>query len=309
MKKFDICLMNPPFGDTLNGVFLDQRFLEKTLTFSNNVVAVMPNRINSKTTIANALMQNKRLYNIELLNGNDIFNISTIWKYVCIYTYFEHPEFDMITHINKDGSETQISRDFESREQFIKSFIFGDDIIDLILRLKPLYEDLHQKYKTMVNDTNDFIYEENRLSFGKRKAGIHKEDNIKLNRVKKYLKDNIFKYCLYKGSFNHDYDAVQEWHHEDPDKLFNGQICWLTNKEDVKNNIKYWLEHPLADFWRKFYMYKDPAAGCCYCAIPAVKFDMSENDFKKYINNLYHFSDEDIQILKNFNVHNIDLIK
>ena len=58
---------------------------------------------------------------------------------------------------------------------------------------------------------------------------IYKGDYLTFTKVKVQLPDG--------NEANRD--IIKEWNGEDPDKLFNGQLCWLTNKENVKNNIKY----------------------------------------------------------------------
>ena len=166
----------------------------------------------------------------------------------------------------------------------------------------------------MIHDTDYFIYEENQMFRGKR-FGINKPDNIKLDKVKTYLKDGTYKYCLYKGSFNNAYDEVQEWKGQDPDKLFKGQICWLTNKENVKNNIKYWMECPLFDLWRiyKFSITKtggSNAAACCkYGTIPALNFDQDETKFREYVDSLNDFTNEEIDVLIKNKIHNAEKLQ
>lgn len=40
--------------------------------------------------------------------------------------------------------------------------------------------------------------------------------------------------------------------------------------------------------------------------MPALPFNMDENEFKAYVNNLYVFSKAEKEVLRKFNVHNID---
>ena len=183
--------------------------------------------------------------------------------------------------------------------------MFDSDLQKIVEKTNNLYKYLKNKYKTMVNDGHGFIYEENRLQRGKNTFGVIKKDQIRLERVKKYLKEGTYKYCLYKGSGNNYYNAVQEWKGQNPDELFNGQLCWLTNNINVKNNIKYWLECPLCDLWRKYYMngYK-MSTMCAYGCIPALNFTMNEKEFKDYVDSLNKFDKNDIKILKEKNIHN-----
>ena len=43
-----------------------------------------------------------------------------------------------------------------------------------------------------------------------------------------------------------------------------------------------------------------------YYLLPALPFNMDENEFKTYVNNLYIFSEDEKEVLRKFNVHNID---
>ena len=158
-----------------------------------------------------------------------------------------------------------------------------------------------QRYKPLTIDNDDFIYEENHPPRGYAAKVIKKTYQTKLNRVKEYLKSGKYKYCIYKGSFNND--IVKEWDGSDPDKIFKGQICWLTNKENVKNNLLYWLNCPLFNMWRETYL--DRGANCyIYNLLPALNFNQNEKDFKEYVDSLTKFDNEDIKILKKYNIKN-----
>ena len=308
-KKFDICLMNPPYGDSNNGgMNLDLKFLWKLSKLSNKCVSIQPaNRFVSKTNMADEVMEADSFKEIEILNAKEIFNINTSWKYVGIFIIDNLNTYNNIIVHNKLKNETiKINKDRESRENLYKVINTSSKLLNIINKLKPLYDQLIKNYGTMVNDGDDYIYEANRLKSRGQRWGVTKEDQKSLSRVKEYLKTGKYKYCIYKGSFNHSYDKPQEWLNEDPDKLFKGQICWLTNKKNIKNNIIYWMECPLFDLWRKFYFGDRGDASCCtYGLVPAVDFNKNENDFKQYIDNLVKFNEDEIKILQEFNVHNI----
>ena len=93
-------------------------------------------------------------------------------------------------------------------------------------------------------------------------------------------------------------------------ELSTKKILWLTNKENVKNNIKYWLECPLADLWRMYKFKLRPrnniVSGCASGEIPALDFEMNEKEFKDYVDSLNNFAKDEIKILKEFNIHNAD---
>lgn len=307
-KKFDICLMNPPYpGAEQGGMYLDMQFVEKCNSISNiNIVVYPGTRFNSNTKLGNILQGNGHLYSVDFFDADKVFKISTSWKYGGIYVYNNLIEHSNILVTNIAGETSTIGSDENSRNSYIDTIRYSEDIISLVEKFKPLYDELKHKNNTMVNDQEDvFIYEENRLQRGKTRFGVNKKDQTKLSRVKEYLSSGKYKYCLYKGSFNHEYDEVQEWKGEDPHELFKGQICWLMNKTNVRDNIKYWLECPLADFWRKYYFKGGKGTpGCMYGNIPALDFDQPVKDFRAYVDSLNNFSKEDIKVLKEYNIHN-----
>ena len=304
-KKFDIVLMNPPYGDRSNGgMFIDMQFVEKCNQICNHQIVIHPaNRWVSNTKVGKTNAESKHLKSLTIVDANKIFNISVEWKYAGIFEYDNTNEYEetQITNLLDKIDNVRI----DDRFDYFDSIKFGPDFLKIIINHKDTKKQLIEKYKTMVNDGHGFIYEENRLERGKRPYGVIKNGQQSLSRVKTYLKEGKYKYCLYKGSFNNDYDEVQEWKGQDPDKLFKGQICWLTNKENVKNNIKYWLECPLCDMWRK-YKFGKTSTHCSYGNIPALDFEMDEDTFKEYVDTLNEFDKEEIKVLKKYKVHNAD---
>lgn len=301
--------MNPPYPDRESGgMYLDMQFTTYCNKICNTVISVQPaNRIISKTNLGEEMSSKRNLKELDIYDAHDIFNISTTWKYIGVYTYKNNEIFDTIHCINNIHNKTDnINIDRESRLEYFNNLNFNKNVISLCKKLKQLYDDLIDKYNTMVNDGHGFIYEENRLQRGKKKFGVNKKDQQSLSRVKEYLKSGEYKYCLYKGSFNNDYAEVQEWKDQNPDKLFKGQICWLINKENVKNNMKYWMECPLFDLWRKYYLTTKETPGCRYGVLPALDFDQSEDKFKEYVDSLNDFTKDEIKVLKEFKVHNAD---
>ena len=301
-----IALCNPTYGDQSNGgMFLDMQFVEKLNKITDKLIIIHPaNRWISNTKLGKTNAESKHLKSLEIIDANKEFNIGTGWRWGGIYEYDNLNEYEE-TLVIFNNKKTSIDLNYLNRVQYWKNIMFDSDLQKIVEKTNHLYKDLKNKYKTMVNDGHGFIYEENRLQRGKNTYGVIKKDQIKLERVKKYLKEGTYKYCLYKGSGNNDYDAVQEWKGQNPDELFNGQLCWLTNNINVKNNIKYWLECPLCDLWRKYYMngYK-MSTMCAYGCIPALNFTMNEKEFKDYVDSLNKFDKNDIKILKEKNIHN-----
>ena len=304
-KKIDFILMNPPYSNKEQ--FLDMNFVNKVNEICKTQIVIHPaKKWVSNTNIGKSNAESKHLKELEILDGNKAFNISTNWKWLGIFVYNNDVNYDT-TNIIFNGSEDVLNLNYDDRVEYWNEIMFSDKLGNIIKKTKNLYDSLKSKYKTMINDGNGFIYEENRLQRGKKKYNINKKDQIGLSRVKKYLKEKTYKYCIYKGSGNHDYDEVQEWNGLDPDNIFNGQICWLTNKENVKNNIKYWLECPLCDLWRRFYMNGfELVSMCAYGVIPALDFEMNESEFKKYVDSLNDFTKGEIQVLKDNKIHNAD---
>ena len=310
-KKFDIVLMNPPYADDYTGgMYLDMQFVEKANNISKLSVVVHPlSRWISDTTLGRKNAEGGHLKNLEVVDAK-LFGVNSYKKYVGIYTYDNINEYTEVVVMFNDEQQ-RIGLDYSERKQCYTDIMFDNpQIVKIIQHTTNTYNDLKDKYNTMVNDGHGFIYEENRLRRGRKKYGVEKDDQQSLSRVKEYLKSGKYKYCLYKGSFNNEYDEVQEWDGQDPDKLFRGQICWLMNSKRVKNNMKYWMECPLFDLWRRYKFIKHikgkGVSGCAYGEIPALDFEQPESDFRKYVDSLNDFTVDEIEELKKFKVHNAD---
>ena len=307
-KKFDIVLMNPPYAGAENGaVYLDMQFVKKTNEIANNVIAIHPlSRWSSNTKLGKTNADGKHLKIVEAIEADKYFDISLAAKYLVIYYYDNLKEYNNTTLLF-NGEQTSVELNIESRIESFKEIKINNNTITKIIRdKKDLYNELKDKYNTMVNDGHGFVYDENRMHYGKR-FGANKDDQQSLSRVKEYLKSGKYKYCLYKGSFNNEYNKVQEWDEQDPDKLFRGQICWLMNSKRVKNNMKYWMECPLFDLWRRYNIPVGTASnGCAYGMLPALDFEQPESDFRKYVDSLNDFTVDEIEELKKFKVHNAD---
>ena len=51
IKKFDICLMNPPYSSIENGASLDIKFLDEVTNISDRVISIQPAKMASKMKI------------------------------------------------------------------------------------------------------------------------------------------------------------------------------------------------------------------------------------------------------------------
>lgn len=307
VKKFDICLMNPPYDN--RGMYLDMQFVEKVNEISNIQIVIHPaKKWVSNTNIAKRNAESGHLKELEIIDANNEFDIATWWRWAGIFVYDNLNTYEN-TIIKKDNINNIYSCElnYTSRKKIWEQLMFPQDFLKIAKSAESLRNNLINKYKRMIDDGHGFIYEENAV--GRHKTG--KKGQQKLERVKKYLKEGTYKYCLYKGSYNHDYDEVKEWTKDvNPDKLFKGQICWLCNDDNVYSNMKYWMNSPLFDFWKR-YTFKDSwiASNCMYYTLPALPFDKPEDEFRKMVNDLNSFTKEEIEILQKNNIHNADKLK
>ena len=318
--KFDYIVGNPPYNAGKSSGFksgeysIESDIVNRMNKICNKQIMVYPfSRWAKREKLSKENSTSGHLISIDLYDVTETFGVTPRWKYVGVYYY----DNTIISNITKISCKNEIFK-IESLNNLQNIQLFYNKLSNPYRQLeniidytKALYDKLINNYKTMVNDHYGYIYEENRFKSAA-KYGIDRKSKIqnKLERVKKYLKEGTYKYCLYKGSFYHfnSYDEVQEWlNTEDPDKVFNGQICWLCNDANVRNNIKYWMESPLFDMWRRYYFgVISGVADGVYGNLPALPFNMDENAFKTFVNNLYIFTEEDKSILREMNIHNID---
>ena len=206
--KFDICLMNPPYGDRSNGgMFLDMQFAKKINKITDKLIIIHPaNRWISKTKLGKTNAESKHLKSLEIIDANKEFNICTYWRWGGIYEYDNLNEYEE-TLVIFNNKKTSIDLNYLNRVQYWKNIMFGSDLQKIVEKTNNLYNDLMNKYNSMCHDKeNQFIYEENKMGL----YGIKKKGQKKLERVKKYLKEGTYKYCLYKGSGNNNYDELKE---------------------------------------------------------------------------------------------------
>ena len=316
--KFDYIVGNPPYNAGKSSGFksgeysIESDIVNRMNKICNKQIMVYPfSRWAKREKLSKENSTSGHLISIDLYDVNETFGVTPQWKYVGVYYY----DNTIISNITKISCKNEIFK-IESLNNLQNIRLFYNKLSNPYRQLeniidytKVLYDKLINNYKTMVNDHYGYIYEENRFKSAA-KYGIDRKSKIqnKLERVKKYLKEGTYKYCLYKVSFNNSYNEVKEWlNTEDPDKVFNWQIGWLCNNANVRNNIKYWMESPLFDMWRKYYFSNcGGVADGVYGKLPALPFDMDEDKFKEYVDSLNKFTKDEIKELKKFNIHNAD---
>ena len=67
------------------------------------------------------------------------------------------------------------------------------------------------------------------------------------------------------------------------------------------------MDSTLVDLWRSFYLFNSGGLNDGLLGIiPALDFEMNEKDFKEYVDSLNDFNDEEVKLLKKYNIHNAD---
>lgn len=313
-KRWSFCLMNPPYnapGDKFSGeASIESMFINKLNKICDNVIAVYPfARWQKREKISKENSTGGHLEEIDVYDIHDYFNVATQWKHLGIWKYNNIKEFDITKindFINNKNYEIQTKNNLDNIKkvysEITNEFISLKPIIE---KYKKLYDNLISNHKTMVNDYNGFVYEENRFK-GARKYGVNRKEKIQkdLQKVREYLKSGKYKYCIYHGSYNGP--LFKTWKGEDPDKLFKGQLCWLTNSKTVKNNILYWTQSVLFNLWRTYYIGLRGCNDGAFGNVPALDFEMNETEFKEYVDSLNNFTKEEIELLKKNNIYNAD---
>lgn len=120
--KFDICFMNPPYGQTLH-----YEFTEMTLKYAKNVISIMPNSIIKRDSIKFKKYKesyNNRLYAVEEVSSL-VFD-STDMQNVAIYSFNEHTDNINITYIDNKKENINggiLNKDFLGFTDYENEFI------------------------------------------------------------------------------------------------------------------------------------------------------------------------------------------
>ena len=135
VKHFDICLMNPPYGDVGNNT-IHLKFVKECLNVCNSIVAIFPFMFTiqptNNTTRKYKEACNGRLVEVEEVNSN-VFK-DTAMKNVGIY-YFENTNNNniKIKYLNKDEDNiedfTKLTN-FSTYEKNIIKYLDNNGVID-----------------------------------------------------------------------------------------------------------------------------------------------------------------------------------
>ena len=138
IKKFDICLMNPPYADYTN-TFLDINFVNNVNKIVDKGCYIYPApRIASSKKDAVNQNESGHFKSIEILNAHDVFNISPPWGYVGIFYFDNLQKFDTIKFIYGEHEQEYNPIKDELKRGYHNIFI-DDKIIKLINLKQPIY--------------------------------------------------------------------------------------------------------------------------------------------------------------------------
>ena len=102
--------MNPPYSNKEQ--FLDMNFVNKVNEICKTQIVIHPaKKWVSNTNIGKANAESKHLKELEILDGNKAFNISTNWKWLGIFVYNNDVNYDT-TNIIFNGSEDVLNLNF-----------------------------------------------------------------------------------------------------------------------------------------------------------------------------------------------------
>ena len=89
--KFDIILMNPPYGGTTGSDnAIDIRFIEKIMELSDKAIIISTCRLQSNRSSIKKIFNSNKIKEIEMINAAKAFNIAPFgFKYTTIQ-YFDN---------------------------------------------------------------------------------------------------------------------------------------------------------------------------------------------------------------------------
>lgn len=161
-KKFDVCLMNPPYATTDNKT-LHMDFVEKCINISNEIITIMPSSFIKKDIKHFKKYQNSwnnYLYKIEEVDSN-IFG-DTNMQNIAIYQLNNKKHDKLIINFLNKTEEIEggiINKDysgFSNYEKEIVKYLFNENIN--FNKFHIGMEEYHKYTERRINKLNDGIY-------------------------------------------------------------------------------------------------------------------------------------------------------
>lgn len=175
-KKFDICLMNPPYGSKKsgNGSDLHFKFVEKCLEVSNKQISIFPDRIitSSNTKYNNyKKLFDKTLENVEQIDANKYFNINVGTVGIFTFNIDKKSNNIKITYLN-DTSEIVASLN-EKKSKFNE---YEESFLKYLENDKPIVMAFYPHGKDKTDNLENYL--------------VHYSNKIINNTFKYYLTTN-----------------------------------------------------------------------------------------------------------------------
>ena len=282
--KFDCVIMNPPWGGP-NNVGLAEKILYKAFECSKQITSLMPETplkrcgaLNKKTAI--------RREHFKYCDEADIFSVN-YFPEISARTNFTIAHFDLERKLNRikinDFSKRDLSKIKNIEDLTYKHY----DLKQWLNKVSDIKDKLIRKYGAMANRQNK--YENGLWEYFEGKA----KEGHRVSDAKKLLADGAYKYMLTRTAFEHFTDPIYE-------SFKSKSPCtWLMNKKNIQQNMKYWLSDKCKFiFILRKSIIAGEASSFAYSKIPAANFDMPEDEFKRWANNLYKFEDCQFEDLK-----------
>ena len=254
-NKFDCCIMNPPWGDS-NDSTIDVKIWKICQKYCKEIAMIS----------SGTYLYSKR-------------KDPDVWKHVKSAAIIVNP-FDGIAP-SKSPVISHWEADYKNDGYIDVSDTTGMgwngrfkyDEIEEATRIGIEFFNEHSKkfawsagmcngpnHKGLTHDNGEFVYYNKKLGYA--------------------MPDITGKPIVYMGSRENQHDPIYF------ELKSDGGLFWICKNERIRNNIKYWLDTPFIYMFRKRYV-KSGRNACVYDILPQPKtFDMPEEDFIAYCNNI-----------------------
>lgn len=253
VKKFDICLMNPPYGD--RGGIIHLQFTDECLKISEKLIVVMPfglvNKDNKaykkyKETLSN------RLKTVDELDFS-YFDASATIKSIGIYTFDKETDKIKINFINNTQTELKSLVDFSNFSEYennIKNILESNNHIKLIwagahdhvtkksLNKKGIYDNdkINNLIKQEVINNCSKLKEYNENN--KNKCYIILNNHTGLGSAKYFAAEGGKIFKTFNELYNYLINILKP----------SGYICVPFDSLQAVNNFKISIQNPLLRF-------------------------------------------------------------